>query len=390
VIFARRLTGVCMKGKLVVFSAVCALTVSALAPALARADTGAVRDGNDVAMRLDIRSVAQGHKGTALTHTLRTYRGFSSRFLGGDNGVLFAFDTNGSARSAERFVVVFWSGGRLRAVVANGKGHAVGKARASRPNNRSVMVRLSRGSLGNPADYRWRGFTVVGNALDAAPNRRLIHHDITAPDIAFPNQPIPTDTSYDVTFSLFDRGGAGVKSWTLQRRPFGMSSWSSAGTGSGGGSKAVHVTAAAGENDRYRVIAVDRAGNKRISVIRTVSVPVDDADAAIVYTGSSWNHATGVADVFLGTLSSSANAGDGFSFDFTGTFVAVIGTGTCATGPVDIEDSNGDSVLTDFAAPCNGQQHQILFKSSLDRDSYTLKLNLNGGGALSVDGIVAR
>lgn len=378
------------KSRMAVWFAVIALMALALYPSTARADSETVSDGNDVATKLDIRSVSQGHKRHSVTHTLRTYGRFSSKSLDGDTGIAFGFDTNGTARSTERFAIVFWGGGRLRAVVVNSKGHVVARARVSRPNARSVMVKLSRGSLGEPVNYRWAGFTFVGNSADVAPNRRLINHDITAPDITFPNQAIPIDTTYDVTFSLSDRGGAGVKAWTIQRRPFGTSTWSTVGTGTGGGSHAVSVTAEEGENDSYRVVAVDKAGNQRISTIRTVSVPLDDANPAILYTGSSWNHATGLADVFLDTLSSTATQGEGFSYHFTGGYVAVIGTGTCAAGPVDIEDSNLDSVVTDFLAPCNDQQHQILFSASLPPDSYTLTINLNSGGALSIDGIVAR
>jgi hypothetical protein len=347
-------------------------------------------------MKLDIRSVGQGHKGTRLTHTLRTYGRFSSRFLDGNNGIAFGFDTNGSARSAERFAIVFWAGGRLRSVVFNAKGHVVAKVRVSRPNAHSVKVTLSRGSLGNPVAYRWAGFAFVGRKGDVAPNHGLISHDITAPQVSFPTPPIPADTTYDVTFSLSDSGGAGVKEWRLERRPLGTSSWSTYATGGGGGSHTVPVTAAEGDNDRYRVIAVDKQGNQGVSVIRTVSVPIDDGNAAILYSGSTWNHATGIPDLFLGTLSSAANPGDGFAYSFTGSYVAVVGTATCGGGSYSVEDSNGDTVAGFFNDSCNGKPRQILFGSSLldlfDTSvpaDYTLTIGYDGE-SLSFDGIIHR
>ena len=141
------------------------LLALAVAPA-AQADTKTVRDGNDVATALDIRSVSQGHARSRVTHSLRTYGAFSSRFLQGDNIIGFGFDTNHTARSAERFVFVFWAG-RLRAAVTNRSGDFIAWARVSRPSSHSVKGKVSRGSLNNPTGYRWAAFTVVGRALTA-------------------------------------------------------------------------------------------------------------------------------------------------------------------------------------------------------------------------------
>jgi hypothetical protein len=379
-----------MSGRRALLTGVAALTVLA-APATAKADEITVRDGNDVSTKLDIRSVSQGHTGRRLTHSLRTYGSFSSRFLDGNNLIAFGFDTNGSARSAERFAVVFWAGGRLRAVVVNAKGHLVAKAGVSRPNSRSVRVMLSRSSLGSPVAYRWAGFTNVGRKGDAAPNHRLILHDITGPKISFPNPQIPADTTYDLTFSVSDTGGAGVGEWRVERRTLGTSAWSTAATGEGGGSQTVSIAAAEGDDDQVRIIAFDRAGNQgTTSVIRTVSVPVDDGNAVIVYSGSAWNHATGIPDVFLGSLSSTAQPGDSFTYSFTGRYLAVVGTATCSNGTYSLKDSGGNIIADFWHDPCNGQPRQILFSTSLDTDSYELTFGYSVGDPLSFDGIVAR
>src|ERR687892_2897144 len=93
-----------------------AAALALVAPGAAHANTKTVGDGNDTASALDIRSISHGHKGSRVTHTLRTYGRFSSRLLRGDAVIVFAFDTNGTARSTERFVFVFWASGSLRAV----------------------------------------------------------------------------------------------------------------------------------------------------------------------------------------------------------------------------------------------------------------------------------
>jgi hypothetical protein len=362
-----------------------AAALALVAPGAAQANTKTVGDGNDTANALDIRSVSHGHKRARLTHTLRTYSRFSARFLRGDNGILFGFDTNGSARSAERFAVIFWAGGRLHAVVVNGKGHFVAKARVSRPSSRSVKVTLRRSSLGNPAGYRWTGFTFVGQSVDVAPNRGLILHDITAPQINFPRQPIPADTTYNVTFSVSDSGGAGLKEWRLQRRTFGTSSWSTYATGGGGGSHAVSVTAAQGDDDQYRVVAIDRQQNKQIGPIRTVSIPIDDTNTTAISYAGSWNPpATGIVGAFLETLTSPVDSSATFSYSFAGTYVALIGPGNCATGTVTI-----DGVQDSLDEPCNDGQRRVLYRASLATGDHTLVLG-NVGSGFSLDGIITR
>jgi hypothetical protein len=359
------------------------VVVALALPAIAEADTKTVRDGDDVANALDIRSVSQGHSGTRLTHTLRTYGHFAGRFLNGDNAIGFGFDTNRTASSLERFVVVFWANGALRAVVVNGKGNFIASAGVSRPDARSVRVRISRRSLGSPAGYRWFGFTIVGSRGDAAPNRGLILHDITAPTINFPQPPIPAATSYEITFSVSDRGGAGLKSWRLQQRDFGTTSWSTIASGTAGGSKAVSVSAAEGDDDQYRVVAVDRQSNTRLSAIRTVSVPVDDGDPSIVYAGG-WSTANAVPDAFLGTLHTSSTSGDSLTYTFDGRYVAVVGPADCGTVTVTV-----DGVQWTVSAPCTGAQRRVLYSESLPGGTHTLSVE-PFSGSFSLDGIVSR
>jgi hypothetical protein len=367
-------------------SGVAALLALAVAPAAAQANAKTVGDGNDVATALDIRSVSHGHRGARLTHSIRTYGAFSSRFLSGDNGFLFGFDTNGTPSTAERFVIVFWGGGRLRAAVTRGNGDFIRWTRVSRPSSHSVKVTLRRGSLGNPAGYRWAAISFVGQRGDRAPNRGLILHDIRAPRIRFPKVPIPAALTYDVAFSVSDSGGSGLRRWRLQQRDFGTSTWTTIRNGTSGGSKSPSVTAAEGDDDQYRVIAVDRHGNRRVSRVRTVSLPVDDVSADIIY-GGAWTPQSNLTGPFLGTLTTTSTNLDSFTYEFDGSYVAIVGPADCVQGTLAIDGTGASEV-----SPCGGGQRRILFSRSVAEDHHTATFTFEGSdtGSFSLDGIISR
>jgi len=373
-------------------SGVAALLTLAVAATTAQANTKTVSDGNDVATALDIRSVSQGHNGARLTHSIRTYGTFSSSFLRGDNAFLLGFDTNGTVSTAERFVVVFWGGGRLRAAVTRGNGDFIRWTPVSRPSSRSVKVTLRRASLGNPAGYRWAGFSFVGQAGDRAPNRGLILHDIRAPRISFPKVPIPATLTYDVAFTVSDSGGSGLRSWRLQQRDFGTSTWTTIQSGTSTGSKSVPVSAAEGDDDQYRIIAVDRHRNRTISRVRTVSLPVDDVSADITYmtnVGGAWTAQSGLTGPFLGTLHTTSTNLDNFTYTFEGRYIAIVGPANCVQGELDIDGAGSSEILT---SPCGGGQRRILFSRSVSPGTHTATFSFDGSSPapFSLDGIIAR
>jgi hypothetical protein len=373
-------------------SGVAALLALAVVPATAQANTKTVGDGNDVATALDIRSVRHGHSGARLTHSIRTYGAFSSRFLSGENAFVLGFDTNGTPSTPERFVVVFWGGGRLRAAVTRGNGDFIRWTRVSRPSSRSVKVTLRRASLGNPAGYRWAAFSFVGQRGDRAPNRGLILHDIRAPRISFPKVPIPATLSYDVAFSVSDSGGSGLRAWRLQQRDFGTLTWTTIASGTNTGSKSVAVNAAEGDDDQYRVVAVDRHRNRRVSPVQTVSLPVDDVSADITYltnVGGAWTAQSGLPEPFLATLHTTSTNLDNFTYTFDGRYIAIVGPADCVQGELVIDGTGGSEVLT---SPCGGGQRRILFSRSVPAGTHTATFRFEDSdtGSFSLDGIIAR
>lgn len=246
---------------------------------VARAGADTVRDGNDPG-RLDIRSVSHGHSGARVTHTIRMFERWPSSVFGPQesNALLLWFSTDAD-RAFERFVLVSQRS-RLVASVFRGNGGLLGRAKASRPDRRSVRVTLSKSQLGNPAGYRWQAFSSFlasgacrRGCVDRAPNgsRRLLH-DLRAPAISFPQPQSPAATNpYELAFTVRDRGGSSLDFWRLQRRAAGA--WVELKHGSGTGARSVPFTATAGATDEFRVAAEDEHGNRTLSPIRRVAAP---------------------------------------------------------------------------------------------------------------------
>jgi hypothetical protein len=266
--------------------ALAAATLAALAGAeTAAAGTNTVRDGNDRPGRLDIRAASQGHAGSRVTHTIRTFGRWPTSLLGPStpNYLLLVISTD-SDRAPERLVLIVSSRGRLIAGVLNPRGRFLGRAGASRPNRRSARVFIRRSLLGNPAGYRWQAFayyrgssTCGGGCLDRAPNRSRMLHDITAPRVSFPQPPPPTSTTYDLHFTVGDRGGAELAFWRLEHRDPGTVPWEpiadDTGPGAAGAWTIPFTAAMPGDTDQFRVVAQDGHGNRTVSPIREVMAP---------------------------------------------------------------------------------------------------------------------
>jgi hypothetical protein len=360
----------------------------------AQAGTNRISDGNDRPGPLDIRSASHGHAGVRVVHTISTFALWRAGLLGPGTPNLFAVEisTDGDA-ALERVVLIFSANGRMVARVyrlSGGRLVLVGPATASKPNGRTVRVSIARSRLGNPAGYRWKAHSQYRAAgacrnfcIDKAPNSSRVLHDITAPAIALTSFPvIPPDVEYDVSFSVSDAGGAGLRRWQLQHRAFGTPTWSIVESGTTGGAKIHHRMSAEDDDDEFRVVAVDRHGNTRVSPIRLVSVPVDDD--ALTYAGT-WTTG-GTPDDFLGTLQSSSDANATASYSFNGQYVAWVAPGGGGMADVWVDGVlQGTVDLIGFSGPRNVVFQQTFAVAA----SHTILIDVLVG-PVSVDGIVVR
>lgn len=356
----------------------------AIASSPAAADTKAVADGNDVPGPLDIRRATQGHAGSrTVTHSVTTSKRFASSFLQGENAFTFHFDTNARPARFERFVFVFWANGRLRAMVANRRG-IIGAARVSRPNGRTVKVRVRKSQL-DPAGYHWLVASFFPSGFDVAPNQRLAFHDLTPPRITRLGFPDPsTNASATLTFpvSFRVRDVSGVR-WQLQRRADGEA-WATIKRGRGEGRKTPLVTGVEGHNYKFRVRATDAAGNTRTSATRQISVPLDDATLAAdgAFEGM-WTTVAGSG--FLSTLHTSASPDDTFTHTFTGRYIAWIALPMDGKAEVSIDGGVPEPV--DLSA-FSGERAKV-FERSLAAGVHEVTISVLESG-FTVDGLVFR
>jgi hypothetical protein len=362
--------------------------VVAAVPSQASADGRAILDGNDVAGRLDIRRATQGHAGPrAVIHSVTTFQRFRSSLLRGENALTFQFDTNGRPARFERLVFIVWTNGRLRALVSNGR-RIMGAARVSRPNRRTVRVKV-RERLLDPAGYHWLVASFFQGKFDVAPNQGLAFHDMTPPRIALLSFPNPSTNAsatltFPVSFQLEDPSG--IRSWVLERRHVEEAAWEAIAEGRGVGTKTLEVTGEEGANYVFRVRATDRAGNTRTSRLRSVSVPLDDAHDELTgaFVGDSWHVEPDPG--FLGALQVTGAPEDTFEYEFMGTYVAWIASQMDGVASVIVDDL--PAVLVDLRDI--GEHVTVFEQGGLDPSVlHTITISVHEN-AFNVDGFVFR
>jgi hypothetical protein len=119
----------------------------------------------------------------------------------------------------------------------------------------------------------------------------------------------------------------------------------------------------------------------RISPVKLVSVPIDDASPQLAYTGT-WTHGTGDPLDFRDTLSTSTTPFDTVVLTFTGRYVAWVAPGG-GTGAAIVEGE--DVILADFSG-----RRTIVYErtfGSVGTHSITIEVD---SGTVPIDGIIVR
>lgn len=167
-------------------SGVVVATIALVAPALAAANSTHVSDPRDVRGALDIETVTGTHIGANVVHTLRTYKPFRSQLLTHNTFITFGFDTNSNG-TLDDVAIVVWFHGALHSALLTTDGSIVAELHVTRPNSRTVSIRIPTRLLGNPAVYHWyadaeyQGKPNCKKAcFDDAPNRGTIKQQLRA------------------------------------------------------------------------------------------------------------------------------------------------------------------------------------------------------------------
>jgi hypothetical protein len=302
------------------------ITLSVVASMLAGAWSPAVAggisrsDGNDVPGPLDLASMRLTPISGGDRIQIRTLGKFTATQLDGDAGWFEVdFDTNAD-RKYDFWAVVFYAKGKLFAIQGQGQ-NSLRKLPVRRVDTRTISFDIAHRNLGNISSYDFVVYSIwrakpCSNAnacVDTIPNRYpLIRHDFTAPSISWSSVPkYSTDVSDSLTFPVAfgvkdDRYGSGVKGWTLQRRALGTTTWTDVKNGTTS-HPSVNITGDEGVTYQFRVLALDRQGNRSGSPIKTTAMPWDDRNAAMLTYSDPPTQVDGVVGAFLGTTSHMAD-----------------------------------------------------------------------------------
>jgi hypothetical protein len=353
-----------MRGRLTVF--VCALVATLVigigTPGSANVITRS--DGNDTKGPLDLSGAKVSHVSGGSVFQINTLAPFTNAEANGNNGLFeVGIDTNAD-RNPNYFIDVFFAAGRFRGVLFKPNGSVITYyLKAARVSPKAVKVTLPHSQIIQKGSYDFLIFSAYFAApctnknpcVDAIPNRYpLIRHDYTPPTITWGAVPtyssdVSTTATFPVLFNVKDDVyGSGVKSWLLQRKAVGTSTWVTVKAGT-----ALHPTVqvSGSEATSYdlRVVAVDRQANKRTSPTRRVNVPFDDRNSLFLYTSQTLNDS--VSGAFLDTTTSIAKTGTViFTMPFDASDVCVVGGPT--TGPNStLTLSFGDTADEDGSTP---------------------------------------
>lgn len=260
------------------------LMMGLLSAGPAAAHTYTKVDGNDSPGKLDLRAVSVSHTATGLVHTFRTYGPWTAKSLGADSFFLIQIDKN-KDRRYERCAFIFYSN-RLRGSLTNCRAVFIQFLPVVKLSGTAAKITVPKTLIGNvywwAGASRWDGPAPCGRGcIDFAPNNFPdILHDMALPVATMTTTPLrvwedSTSSAFGLPFSVAD-AHSGIRSWAVQRRAVDAATWANVISGSTGGSKEPTILGDEGTRFDYRVVAKDRQGNQKISLLRRVYIPRDD------------------------------------------------------------------------------------------------------------------
>lgn len=367
----------------------------------ASAHTFTKTDGNDSPGKLDIRTASVGHGNSKVVHTVRTFEGWTPKSLGNDSFFIVEIDKNFDD-DFEQCAFIFFAGGRLRGSLTNCRQTFIRKLPVSKPSKAAASIMIPTAYTGTA--YRWVVFSFWTGlparcsdlCFDAAPNRPPpILHDLTRPVVTMETADINVwedsdTTSFSFPFTTSDVHTS-VESWTIQRRLLGETGWTDVAIGSGGGPRNPSIIGSNGERADYRVVAVDKQGNRRVGAMRRVYVPIDQVASGFL---GSYPGSTPVEQFVTGAFGGSyteIDAGESFSYDFS---IDVGGPPDCVfkligprTGTWSVNVTLDDDQPTTITSDGTGGQREVL--ATVGTCAGTVRFDVQTGSGFGIDAAVA-
>jgi hypothetical protein len=361
-------------------------------------------DGNDVKGKLDIRSVTVSHTATgAVVYRFRTYNSWTARELGPRRSffIIQISEDGPTDRNYDLCAFIFFASGKLRGSLTDCGQTRFRGLNVAKLSGTTAKLTIPKPAL--PSIYWWGSASVwfgpapcADGCVDFAPNRYPdLLHDLLPPSISMTTSALRiwegsngTDTTFDFPFNVTD-ANVGMKSWKVESRLVGETTWHQEAAGTGGGSKNPTITELAGQYT-YRVTAIDKQGNKATKS-RPVFVPTDvtDPGGPGTFTGGA---TTIVAGAYGGDLVALNDTGDEYRLEYVdpgGPCRAfdVIGPGT-GDWVVQVEapdlSISGPLAATDFP----DDQRQRLFKLASICGDFTITFTVTSGSGFAIDAVL--
>jgi hypothetical protein len=249
----------------------------------AKAHTFTKSDDNDTPGKLDIRASTVSHTATSIVFKIRTYESWTPASLRSDSVLVVQIDKNNDRRYDRCAVILFAS--RLRSVLTNCGSTIIRNLPVGKPNATTVRTTIPKAQTGLVHWWAtatwWVGASPCrSGCVDFSPNRFPdILHDLVPPNINMATTPLrswvnSTTEDFQFPFTVND-AHSGIKTWRVERRTYESTTWATVVSGTGGGAKSPTITGIPGHS-LYRVVAIDKQGNKKIGPARHVFVPRDD------------------------------------------------------------------------------------------------------------------
>jgi hypothetical protein len=375
------------------------LVAGLLSTGSAAAHTFTKTDGNDSPSKIDLRSVSVSHTRTGVVHKVQTFNAWTPQSLQHDSFFIIQIDKNND-RHYERCAFIFYTT-RLRGSLTNCGAQFIRFLPVAKLSGTTAKITIPKSQTGNV--YWWAGVSVwdgpspcANVCVDFVPNLFPdILHDLKPPTIEMTTTPLRTwesSTSFDFVFSFsVSDEHSGIESWRVERHTYETTVWQVVSSGGGVGDKHPTIAGVPGHS-YYRVVAVDKQGNVKISASRKVFVPREDNDLAP--QGSYLGTPTSTPDVnaFMGQYTA-LGIGDSLSYDYVQT------AGNCRPfeliGPgggdwtVDVE-VNGSPFDTIDGTTTPVGDRQVLFSYTVCDSTGFLFTVTGGTEEFGVDGVVSK
>lgn len=252
----------------------------------ASAHTFTKTDGNDSPSRIDLKAVSVSHTSTGVVHKVQTYNPWTPASLQHDSFFVIQIDKNNDRRY-ERCAFIFYRS-RLRGSLSNCRAQFIRYLPVAKLSGTSARITIPKSETGGV--YWWGAASLwdgprpcARGCVDFAPNNFPdILHDLIPPIVNTTTTPLrvwgsSTTPDFTFPFSVSD-AHAGIQSWTIQQQPVGEASWTNLLSGTGAGTKQPTISGVEGTGVDYRVVAVDKHGNRTIGPSRRVYIPTDEDD----------------------------------------------------------------------------------------------------------------